>query len=168
VLKSAMKAKARLMRTARKRRWDTLGIALLGASLGVLVQVSHEFIEGISARAPERDPPETILAEVSIAGLALALLFAGGAMVANFITRRRKVGLGSEMAWHIRDLRFLGAVLGIAPVILHEAVEILIGREALETVPDPFLHLVSELLIMGIGGELLFRGIAKIRRWGSM
>ena len=155
------------MATAQTRKWDTPGLALLGASLGLLVQVSHEFIEGISAYAPDRQPMGRILAEVTVAAFALALLFALGAMVANTIVQRRRMNHEPELAWNIRDFRFLGAILGIGPVILHEAVEILLAREPLETVPDPFLHLVSELLISGIGGELLFRGIAKIRNWGS-
>ena len=155
------------MRTVRKNRWDIAGFALLGAGLGVLVQVSHEFIEGISARTPERDPLEYVLAEVAIAGLALAALFACGAMAGNSIAQRRRRKPEPDLAWHLRDFRFLGAVLGMGPVILHEAVEILMGREPLETVPDPFLHLVTELLIAGLGGEILFRGIAKFRRWGA-
>jgi hypothetical protein len=155
------------MGMARERKWDTPGLAFFGASLGALVQVSHELIDGISARAWDPDPLEYIVGEVTVAALAVALLFAFGAIAANSIVRRRRMNHEPELAWHIRDFRFLGATLGVGPVILHEAVETLLSREALETVPDPFLHLVSELLIAGIGGELLFRSIAKIRNWGS-
>jgi hypothetical protein len=153
--------------SARTRKWDAPGLALLGASLGLLVQVSHEFIEGVSAYAPDRQPMGRVLAEITVAALALALLFALGGMVANAIVQRRRMNHEPELAWHIHDFRFLGAILGIGPVILHEAVEIVLAREPLETVPDPFLHLVSELLISGIGGELLFRAIAKIRNWDA-
>jgi hypothetical protein len=133
----------------------------------LLVQVSHEFIEGISTYAPDRQPLGRILAEVAVAALTLSLLFAVGAIVGNAIVRRRRMKHEPELAWHIHDFRFLGAILGIGPVILHEAAEILLAREALETVPDPFLHLVSELVISSIGGELLFRTIARIRNWGT-
>ena len=156
------------MANPQKRKWDAAGLALLGASFGLLVQVSHEFIEGVSAYGPDRQPMGRILAEVTVAALALALLFTLGAAVGNSIAQRRRIIRQPELAWNIRDFRYLGAILGIAPVILHEAVEILLAREPLETVPDPFLHLVSELLISGIGGELLFRGVAKIRNWGTI
>jgi hypothetical protein len=79
------------MPTAQRRKWDVAGLALLGASLGLLVQVSHEFIEGISAYAPDRQPMGRILAEVTVAALALALIFVVGAMVANSIVQRRKI-----------------------------------------------------------------------------
>ncbi len=65
------------MGAARQRKWDTLGLTLLGGSLGVLVQVSHEFIEGISAYAPDRQPMGRMLAEVTVAVLSSLALRPG-------------------------------------------------------------------------------------------
>ena len=73
------------------------------------------------------------------------------------------------LPYHKGDFAFTGAILAIPLVLAHEIFNFLLGRwrvEFLESA-DPFSHIVWQIILAALGGELLFRAVAKIRRWGA-
>jgi hypothetical protein len=154
-----------------RRRWDTAGSALLGAGFGALVQGSHEFQHNFIAPSGVREPIASILVALALATLAFTILFTAITVAHNIIVMRlgRKKS-GAELAWHRSDFDFAGIVLAILLVLAHEAFNFLSGRWQLEFLDsaDPFYHIVWELIIAGLGGELLFRAAAKARGWNAV
>jgi len=149
------------------KRWDTVGFALFGAGLGVLVQGSNGLVKTITPGFEEQGSRSDIATEIFIAALVIALLFASIALVRNSVaTRYRGMKPVARTIWHLRDFGYLGASLGIILVLIHEAFELLSGRWQLASMTDPFFHVVTEFFICGFGGELWFRAVAKLRNWG--
>jgi hypothetical protein len=155
---------------ALRKKWDTAGIALLGAGFGALVQGTHEFQHNIIAPSGVREPIISVLGAIIVATLACTLLFTAITVAHNVIV----MGIGgrkpvAELPWHRSDFVFTGTVLAILLVLAHEVFNFLSGRWQLEFLEsaDPFSHIVWELFIVSLGGEFLFRVIAKIRDWNT-
>jgi hypothetical protein len=151
-----------------RRRWDMPGSALLGAGFGVLVQSSHEFHHNFIASSGVRDPIAAPLLALPFVALVGALLFTVITVAHNFTVRRRG---GKKPAMRVDYQRgdFAGAILGILLVLAHEAFNFLSGRWQIDFLAsaDPFSHIVWELVIAALGGELWFRAVAKIRGWNA-
>jgi hypothetical protein len=154
------------MEAALKRTWDIPGLALLGAGLGVLMQGSHELVRNISVNLGKQASLSCNLTEITLAALTVALLFAVAGMGLKYVAAQHR-GLKSisSTPWHLRDFELIGASLGLAPVLGHEAFELVSGRWELATMTDPFFHIVSEIFVCGTGGELWFRAVARLRSW---
>jgi hypothetical protein len=154
------------MEAALKRTWDITGLALLGAGLGVLMQGSHELVKNISINFGKQTSLSCNLTEITLAALTIALLFASAGMgLKHVAAQHRGPKPISSTPWHLRDFELIGASLGLVPVLGHEAFELISGRWELATMTDPFFHIVSEIFMCGIGGELLFRAVARLRNW---
>jgi hypothetical protein len=157
---------------AVRTKWDTAGLALLGASLGTVMQGSHEFLEHVATRSAGQELIAHIVAEITVGALACAALFTAIAVVRNRVVSRDGDGKRhpSEISWHPNDFVFIGAVLTIGLILAHETFDFLSGRWEFECgfSADPFSHIVQESVIAGLGGELMFRTIARIRKWGSI
>ena len=154
------------MEAALKRTWDITGLALLGAGLGVLMQGSHELVKNISVTLGKQASLSCNLTEITLAALTIALLFAATGMGLKYVAAQHRGPRSiSSTPWRLRDFEFIGASLGLAPVLGHEAFELVSGRWELATMSDPFFHIVSEFFVCGFGGELWFRTIARLRNW---
>jgi len=104
--------------------------------------------------------------EIAIAALIVGLLLAATAAGRNYIAIQH-FGMNPvpSTLWNLRDFGLFGASLGIVPTLMHEAFEFLSGRWQLTIMTDPFFHVVSELFVCSLGGELWFRAVARIRNW---
>jgi hypothetical protein len=155
--------------TLLRRKWDTAGVAFLGAGLGALVQGSHEFQHNLVAPSGVQDPMTSSLIAVALAALAGTFLFTA-ITAAHNVNVMRPGGEKPAMRVDYHRSDFAGAVLGILLVLAHEAFNFLSGRWRSDFLAsaDPFSHIVWELIIVALGGELLFRAVAKIRNWGSI
>ena len=152
--------------TVLRRRWDTAGGAFLGAGLGTLVQGSHELQQNVITSSGVSEPVTSSLVALALAALVGTILFTGIVVAHNlFITRRDAKKLTVDLAYQRGD--FVGAILGILLVLAHEAFNFLSGRWQTDFLgsTDPFTHIVWELVIVALGGELWFRAVAKIRNW---
>ena len=110
------------------------------------------------------------LMALALAALAGTFLFTAITVVHNVtVMRLRGKKLATGLAHHRSDLTFAGAVLGIVLVLAHEAFNFLSGRWQTDFLgsTDPFTHIVWELIIVGVGGELWFRAVVKIRKWDA-
>jgi hypothetical protein len=154
--------------TLLRRKWDTAGIALLGAGLGTLVQGSHEFQHNFVASSGVPNPLTSSLVALALAALAGAILFTA-ITVAHNVTVRRPGGKKPAMRVDYHRSDFVGAILGIVLVLAHEAFNFLSGRWRTDFLAsaDPFSHIVWELIIVALGSELLFRAVAKVRGWNA-
>jgi hypothetical protein len=155
---------------ALSRRWDNSGSALLGAGLGALVQGSHEFQQNVTALSGVSEPVTLSLLALALAALAGASLFTAVTVAHNLTTKRlsrKTTGPGVVYSWN--DFTFAGAILGILLVLAHEAFNFLSGRWQMDFLgsADPFTHIVWELIIAALGGELWFRAVVKIRSWDA-
>jgi divalent metal cation (Fe/Co/Zn/Cd) transporter len=161
---------AAAIEAALRRRWDTPGSALLGAGLGALVQGSHELQQNVTAQSGVSEPVTHSLLALAMATLAGTLLLTAVAVVHNVTTRRlsRKIP-APGLVYHWNDFTFAGATLGILLVLAHEAFNFLSGRWQTDFLgsTDPFTHIVWELIIVALGGELWFRAVVKIRNWDA-
>jgi hypothetical protein len=162
---------AAAIEAALRRRWDIPGSALLGAGLGALVQGSHEFQQNVTAPTGVSEPVTHSLLALALAALAGTVLFTAITVAHNVTTMRlsRKIP-GPGLVYHWNDFTFAGATLGILLVLAHEAFNFLSGRWETDFLgsTDPFTHIVWELIIVALGGELWFRVIAKIRSWDAV
>jgi hypothetical protein len=157
-----------VIETVLRQKWDTAGVALLGAGLGTLVQGSHEFQHNFVSPSRVQEPMTSSLVALALAALAGTFLFTAITVAHNVIVRRRgEKKPAMHVAYHRSD--FAGAILGILLVLAHEAFNFLSGRWRTDFLAsaDPFSHIVWELVIVALGGELLFRAITKIRKWDA-
>lgn len=150
------------------QKMDVIGVALLAAGLGAVVQGSHEFLQYIVASGPQ-EPIALLLAHVVLFSMVTTALLTGLATACNAvfsIQQRTRQGLG-EIPWHLGDFIFAGALLTIPLVLAHEALCFRSGRWpfAIAFPSDPFSHTIRELAIAAPCGELIFRTVAKIRGW---
>ena len=156
--------------TVLRRRWDTAGSALLGAGFGAVVQGSNEIHHNLIAPSGVQEPLASVLAQVAAGALVSSVLFTVASLAHNVMALRlgwRKPAL--ELPYHRGDFAFTGALLAIPLVLAHEAFNFLSGHwryEYLDTA-DPFSHIVWEIILAALGGEVLFRAVAKVRKWGS-
>jgi hypothetical protein len=158
------------MESSLGKKWDVPGSALLGASFGALVQGSNEIHHNLIAPSGVQEPIASALAQIAAGTLAGIVLFTAISIAHNVVVLR----LGGKkpavvFPYHWGDLAFIGAVLAIPLVLAHEAFNLLSGRWRLEFLEsaNPFSHVVWELVLASLGGELLFRAVAKIRNWGA-
>ena len=165
-----MDEEAAAVEAALRRKWDTPGSALLGAGLGTLVQGSHEFQQNVVTPSGVSEPITYSLLALALAALAGIVLFTSVTIVHNITTMRlsRKTP-ASGLVYHWNDFTFAGATLGILLVLAHEAFNFLSGRWETDFLgsTDPFTHIVWELIIVALGGELWFRAVVKIRGWDT-
>jgi hypothetical protein len=103
-----------------------------------------------------------MLAEIIAAMVVGALVFAATAMIRNWIKARTARGEkpSARKRWDPAGLALIGGGLGILLVIAHEAYVIFSGR--FHNV-DPFVHIITEMAILGSGLALLFAAVAVIR-----
>jgi hypothetical protein len=154
--------------TVLRRTWDTAGSALLGAGLAALVQGSHELQQNIIAPSGVSEPIASSLLALVLAAFVGIVLFTTITVAHNVVVMRRGGEKASvELAYQRSD--FAGALLGVLLVLAHEAFSILSGRWQTDFLgsADPFTHIVWELIIVALGGELWFRAVAKIRSWDA-
>ncbi len=152
------------------RKWDTAGSALLGAGFGALVQGTNEFHHNLIDPAGVQEPVVSALAQTATGTLVGTLLFTVISLVHNVIvTRPGAKKPAAALHYNRGDFAFIGAVLAIPLVLAHEAFNFLSGRWHLEFLgsADPFSHIVWELILRALGGELWFRAVAKMRGWGT-
>jgi divalent metal cation (Fe/Co/Zn/Cd) transporter len=161
---------AAAIESALRRRWDIPGSALLGAGLGTLVQGSHEFQQNVVTPSGVSEPMTSSLLALALAALAGTILFTVVTIAHNVTTKRlsRKTR-APGLVYHWNDFTFAGAILGILLVLAHEAFNFLSGRWQTDFLgsTDPFTHIVWELIIVALGGELWFRAVVKIRSWDA-
>jgi uncharacterized membrane protein YphA (DoxX/SURF4 family) len=156
--------------TAMRKKWDTRGSALLGIGLGTLVQSSHEFQQNVTTPAGVSEPIASSLLALALAAIVGSFLFTAITAAHNFAIKRRSMRKPAiDLAYHGTDFTFAGAILGILLVLAHEAFNFLSGRWQSDFLgsADPFTHIVWELIIVAIGGELWFRAVAKLRNWDA-
>lgn len=165
-----MDEEAAAIETALRRRWDTSGSALLGAGLGALVQGSHEVQQNVTAPSGVSEPATLSFLALALAALAGTFLFTAVTVAHNVTTKRLRRGTpGPGVVYPWKDFTFAGAILGILLVLAHEAFNFLSGRWQTDFLgsTDPFTHIVWELIIAALGGELWFRAVVKIRGWDA-
>jgi hypothetical protein len=156
------------METILRQQWDIPGSTLLGAGFGAVVQGSNEIHHNLLAPSGVQEPLASVLAQVAAGALVSTALFTAVSVVHNAIALRlawKKPAL--ELPYHRGDFAFTGALLAIPLVLAHEAFNFLSGHwryEFLDTA-DPFSHIVWEIILAALGGEVLFRAVAKIRNW---
>ncbi len=153
-----------------RRKWDTAGGALLGAYLGAIVQGSHEFQHNFIAPSGVQDPMAFSFVALVLAALAVSVLFTALTVLHNLVlTRLGRKKPVTMLSYCRSDFAFAGAVLGILLVLAHEAFNFLSGRWQTDFLgsTDPFTHIVWELIIVALGGELWFRAVVKIRSWDA-
>ena len=165
-----MNEETTIIEAGLRRKWDIPGSALLGAGFGALVQGANEFHHNLIAPSGVQESFASALAQTAVGALAGTVLFTIITVAHNIIVMRFGQTMPrAELARHRSDYAYIGAVMAVLLVLAHEAFNFLSGRWYLEFLDtaDPFSHIVWELAIAGIGGELLFRAIAKIRDWDS-
>lgn len=165
-----MDEEAAAVETALTRKWDTAGSALLGAGLGMLVQGSHEFQQNVLTPSGVSEPIIYSLLALALAVLTGIVLFTAVTIVHNVTTVRLDREIPARgLVYHWNDFTFAGATLGILLVLAHEAFNFLSGRWQTDFLgsTDPFTHIVWELIIVALGGELWFRAVVKIRGWDA-
>jgi hypothetical protein len=159
-----------VIETVLRRKWDTTGIALLGAGFGAVVQGSNEIHHNLIAPSGVQEPIASVLAQIALGTLAGTFLFTAVSVVHNLIgLKQGRSKPAVALPYHKGDFAFTGAILAIPLVLAHEIFNFLLGRwrvEFLESA-DPFSHIVWQIILAALGGELLFRAVAKIRRWGA-
>ncbi len=158
------------METGPRKKWDIPGSALLGAGFGALVQGSNEIHHNLIDPSGVQEPIASALAQTALGTLAGIVLFTAISIVRNVVVLRLDGKQPAVMLpYHRGDFAFAGAVLAIPLVLAHEAFTFLSGQWHLEflDVADPFSHIVWELILVALGGDLLFRTIARIRGWGA-
>ena len=156
--------------TVLRRKWDVAGSALLGAGLGALVQGSHELQQHVITASGVSEPMSSSLLALALAVFVGICLFTAVTVTHNVtILRLRRKTPAAVLVYHQDDFTFAGAILGILLVLAHEAFNFLSGRWQTDFLgsADPFTHIVWALIVASLGGELLFRAIAKIRDWDS-
>jgi hypothetical protein len=153
-----------------RKKWDIPGSALLGAGFGAVVQGANEIHHNLIAPSGVQEPLASVLAQVAAGALVGTVLFTAVSVTHNAIALRpawTKPAL--ELPYHRGDFAYTGALLAIPLVLAHEAFNFLSGHwrsEFLDTA-DPFSHIVWEIILAALGCELLFRAVAKSRRWGQ-
>ncbi len=165
-----MDEEAAAVEAALRRKWDAPGSALLGAGLGALVQGSHEIQQNVITSSGVSEPTTLSLLAIALAALVGIFLLTAVTVAHNIATIRlsRKTP-APGLVYHWNDFTFAGAALGILLVLAHEAFNFLSGRWQTDFLgsTDPFTHIVWELIIVGVGGELWFRAVVKIRKWDA-
>ncbi|GEO13245.1 hypothetical protein MAE02_09410 [Microvirga aerophila] len=152
---------------ARRKEWNTSGLALLGAGIGALVGGVHEIGEAYLHSPTEQESFAYMLAEIAASMIIGALFFASVSIAYNLMVRTiTEKKPDTAKRWDPVGLAFIGAGVGLMLVVVHEAFVIFSGDF---NDVDPFTHIMVEMIILAIVGALAFAAIAEIRNrlWRS-
>ena len=149
-------------------KWDAASLAALGASVGLVAAGAHIIAEVYLHDPGELTSPVEVrsfarmLAEIIAAMVAGAVVFAATAMIRNVVVARNdgREKPSARKRWDPAGLALIGGGLGILLVVAHEAYVIFSGR--FHNV-DPFVHIITEMAILGSGLALVFAAVAVIR-----
>ncbi len=145
---------------APRKEWNTSGLALLGAGIGILVGGVHEISEAYLHNPTEQESFAYMLAEIAATALIGALFLASVSIAHNLmvrtITEKKPI---KAKRWDPVGLAFVGAGVGLMLVVVHEAYVIFSG-DFIDV--DPFPHIMVEMIIFAIGGARAFAAIAEI------
>jgi uncharacterized protein YacL len=152
---------------ARRKEWNTSGLALLGAGIGALVGGVHEIGEAYFQSPTEQESFAYMLAEIAATTVIGALFFASVSIAYNLMVRtitEKKPDMAKR--WDPVGLAFVGAGVGLMLVVVHEAFVIFSGNF---NDVDPFTHIILEMIIFAVGGAMVFAAVAEIwsRLWRS-